>query len=492
MAGAAVTVDQAIKEIGKERPIPKANPKVPQPVVAPNIKNIRNDFVPPNQDPPLLSPTIADAPFDANQAKVHQMAWANHFGLPVNYKNSMGMELVLIPPGEFTMGSSKSDKDSQADEHPERRIKITEGCWMGAFEVTNSQYARVMGMPPVAANDERIAVGNTSWDDASDFCARLSATPQEEQAGIVYRLPTEAEWEYACRAGTNQAYFWGDDGTRNSEFALSDQPAIVGQRAANHWGLYDIQGNLTEWCSDWYGPYASGESVDPTGPSSGTHRVHRGSSWGEKELNLAFYCRSATRRNFVQNQKYPTVGFRVVGTLKAGKSEVPPVVPPASTVDEPDSEQVVSLGTFQKSGSLWIKLTSARIDYVELKSLFGDTSKTTEKSLLCTFHVRNTDERKIYTFHDGRFGSNHFFMKDDVGNTIRRVSMGSSEIANAIPSSHDIQPSEEATIIRAFKIPPPKTEHLVLSVDLAAFSGSGQAHFKLKASEIRGFPPSKP
>ena len=227
---------------------------------------------------------VAVAPFDAKQAQAHQEAWAKHSGLPVNYKNSIGMELVLIPPGEFTMGSPKNDTDSRADEQPERRVKITKGRWMGAFEVTHSQYARVMGMPPVAANDERRAVGTLSWDGATGFCARLSATPQEGQAGIVYRLPTEAEWEYACRAGTTQPFFWGDDGTRSGEFVLTDQPAIVGQRAANHWGIYDIQGNLTEWCSDWHGPYPAGESVDPIGPSSGTNRVDQPGRCREKGL----------------------------------------------------------------------------------------------------------------------------------------------------------------------------------------------------------------
>ena len=167
----------------------------------------------------------------------------------------------------------------------------------------------------------------------------------------------------------------------------------------------------------------------------------------------------------------------------------PPVVPPAPNVDEPDTEQAVPLATFHKSGSLWIKLTIARVDFVEIKSMFGgDTSQSAEKYLLCTFHVRNTDERKIVTFHDGGLGTNHFSMRDDVDNSIRGVSMGFSDnIVGAISTGHDLQPGEEATIIEVFKIPPPKTKHLILSVDLAAFSGEGKAKFKLPASEIKGF-----
>ena len=168
----------------------------------------------------------------------------------------------------------------------------------------------------------------------------------------------------------------------------------------------------------------------------------------------------------------------------------PPVVPPAPNADEPDTEQSLPLATFHKSGSLWIKLTIARVDFVEMKSSFGrDTSQSAEKYLLCTFHVRNTDERKIVTFHDGGFGTNHFSMRDDVDNSIRGVSLGfSDKIVGAISSGHDLQPGEEATIIQVFKIPPPKTKHLILSVDLAAFSGEGKVKFKLPASEIKGFP----
>ncbi|MFO1004650.1 MAG: hypothetical protein U0929_01725 [Planctomycetaceae bacterium] len=150
-------------------------------------------------------------------------------------------------------------------------------------------------------------------------------------------------------------------------------------------------------------------------------------------------------------------------------------------------DKALALATFHKADSLWIQLTEAKVDYVELKSLIGDaTSQSTEKYLICKIQVRNTDEKKIVTFNDAGIGPNHFSMRDDVDNIIRGVSTGvSNQIVGAISSGYDIQPGEEATVIKVFKVPPPKTEYVILSVDLAAFSKQGGARFKIEAKDIR-------
>ena len=150
-------------------------------------------------------------------------------------------------------------------------------------------------------------------------------------------------------------------------------------------------------------------------------------------------------------------------------------------------DKALALATFHKADSLWIQLTEAKVDYVDLKSLIGGaTSQSTEKYLICKFQVRNADERKIVTFNDAGIGPNHFSMRDDVDNIIRGVSTGvSNQIVGAISSGHDIQPGEEATVIKVFKVPPPKTEYVILSVDLAAFSKQGDARFKIEAKDIR-------
>ena len=154
---------------------------------------------------------------------------------------------------------------------------------------------------------------NVNWHDAVEFCRKLS-----EKAGLEYRLPTEAEWEYACRAGTTTAYSLGDDASELGEYAwYSENPRdvgqeyahIVGQKKPNPWGLYDMHGNVWEWCSDWHGDYPSGSVTDPAGPSSGSSRVGRGGSW----LYEAGYCRSAHRLPSLPTRFGPgdNAGFRI-------------------------------------------------------------------------------------------------------------------------------------------------------------------------------------
>ncbi len=176
----------------------------------------------PQEQAAAAAPPPAVAPFDAEQAKRHQEAWAKHLGVPVEVTNSVGMKLVLIPAGEFMMGSLESDKVALIGEKPQHRVRITKPFYLGAREVTQEQYEHVMGINPshfsgggkgadkVSHQDtRRFPVETVSWDDAVLFGDKLSAIPDERDARRTYRLPTEAEWEYACRAGTTTACHYG-------------------------------------------------------------------------------------------------------------------------------------------------------------------------------------------------------------------------------------------------------------------------------------------
>jgi formylglycine-generating enzyme required for sulfatase activity len=199
----------------------------------------------------------------------------------LNLARGVKLELVWIPPGEFMMGSN----DEEDVEKPAHRVKLTKGFWMGKYEVTQEQYEAVVGSNPSRFKGANNPVEQVTWDDAVAFCRKVGG-----------RLPTEAEWEYACRAGTTTRYHSGrkhDDCERvgwtidNS----GETTHAVGGKQANAWGLHDVHGNVWEWCADSYGDYPSAEAVDPTGPDSGQKRVLRGGSW----YDYSVYCRSTFR-----------------------------------------------------------------------------------------------------------------------------------------------------------------------------------------------------
>lgn len=225
---------------------------------------------------------------------------------------------VFIPPGTFRMGSPTNEVDRDADEGPQTDVTLTHGFYMAKYKVTQRDYQRVTtAYPSVFTGDFDRPVETVSWEDATNYCAML--TRREQAAGLIppnasYRLPTEAEWEYACRAWTSTRFSYGDDpGYTNLEkYAwFLDNSAhtthVVGEKLPNPWGLYDMHGGLWEWCWDWYGPYRGGVAVDPTGPAAGWNHVFRGGSWGCQ----ASRCRSAIRDADAENQT-GYVGFRVV------------------------------------------------------------------------------------------------------------------------------------------------------------------------------------
>jgi formylglycine-generating enzyme required for sulfatase activity len=237
---------------------------------------------------------------------------------PKEITNSIGMKLVLIPKGTFMMGAP-FDEEGASNDEAQHKVSISNEYYLGAYEVTQSQYEKVMGANPSVFNDRAIEgdssvhpVENVTWVNAVVFCKKLSKLPEEKADGRVYRLPTEAEREYACRAGSKSAYSFGESSKSLGDYAWfninsNSQTHPVGEKKANARGLYDMHGNLAEWCSDWYGEYPKGAVSDPTGPTMGTDRVNRGGCW----LYLAANCRSASRNWAKSSYQDGLLGFRV-------------------------------------------------------------------------------------------------------------------------------------------------------------------------------------
>lgn len=317
-------------------PGPIAEPKPPAIAPAPSSQNVVPEnpvpAIAPPPDPQSTVPTIpppAIAPFGAEQARAHQEAWAKFLGQQVVETDSVGLKLVIIPPGEFEMGMSHEEIDAAIraagnatpkfienlhSQGPRHHVKITKPFFIGMHEVTVGQFRQFVEATNYKTDLARLgkAVGlnkdkwlarrqydwqkmgqfepsddhpvvNIDWNDAVAFCEWLSNREQR-----AYRLPTEAEWEYACRAGTTTKFFWGDEDGQSSQFmwltvagsSALDHP--VGQKKPNAFGLCDILGNAFEPCQDWYSPgyYSRSPVEDPRGPESGKNRVVRGLPWG--------------------------------------------------------------------------------------------------------------------------------------------------------------------------------------------------------------------
>jgi formylglycine-generating enzyme required for sulfatase activity len=235
--------------------------------------------------------------------------------------NSIGMKLVPIAKGKLQMGSLRNLKaEGYRFTEPLHEVTLTRDYYLGACEVTQAQYLKVMGNNPSYFQGDQVngvdssnhPVDRVSWEDAVEFCKRLSELPEELAAGREYRLPTEAEWEYACRAGSNAPFGFGglelydDYGWFNSNSKGLSQP--VGQKEMSDWSLYDMHGNVMEWCSDWAGDYPEGAVSDPSGPKEGYSRMIRGGAW----LTPAVLGKSGCRAfHFPPDTRSDYVGFRV-------------------------------------------------------------------------------------------------------------------------------------------------------------------------------------
>jgi formylglycine-generating enzyme required for sulfatase activity len=223
-----------------------------------------------------------------------------------------GIKLVLIPAGTFIMGSADDEADRGADESPQTRVTLTKDFYLGATDVTQGQYESVMGTNPSDFKSEGrdAPVEEVSWDDAMAFCQKLTErerTSGRLPEGYAFTLPTEAQWEYACRAGTTGAYATDPAETSWYDRNSGGTTHPVGAKLPNAWGLYDMTGNVYQWCADWYAKrYPGGEVTDPTGPDSGSVHVLRGGGWYYDRS----YCRSAYR-DFDPGYRANFIGFRV-------------------------------------------------------------------------------------------------------------------------------------------------------------------------------------
>lgn len=235
-----------------------------------------------------------------------------------HWTNSIGMKFCLIPEGSFMMGSPESEARRETDEGPQHQVTISKSFYMGQSEVTQKEYEEIMGNNPSNFKGNNLPVEIVSWNDAKEFCRKLSL-----KDGKTYRLPTEAEWEYACRADTNLAFHFGNrldaskanfDGNKPYGIASTgvnlQKTAEVGSFKANAWGLNDMHGNVSEWCEDYYVSdyYENSEKIDPQGPSSGTFRVCRGGGWSYDAGDI----RSAYRSAYKPTEAYYDIGFRVI------------------------------------------------------------------------------------------------------------------------------------------------------------------------------------
>jgi formylglycine-generating enzyme required for sulfatase activity len=231
------------------------------------------------------------------------------------------MKLVLLAEGTFQMGSPESEAGRRANEGPRHEITLTKPFYMSVCPVTQAQYQRLVGKNPAKFPGPDQPVEYVSWEEAAAFCRKLSEHPEEK--GRRYRLPTEAEWEYACRAGTTGPFFFGaslgqSQGNFDTQFPYGDgEPGVPAQRTTpvtayppNHFGLHDMHGNVWEWCGDWLDAqyYRQSPKRDPQGPATGHFRVIRGGSW----RNHATFCRSAARNGLAPTARDNCTGFRVV------------------------------------------------------------------------------------------------------------------------------------------------------------------------------------
>ena len=263
---------------------------------------------------PPGTPAPAIAPVDAKKAKEHQVAWAKHLGVPVEITNCIGMKLVLIPPGEFDMGSPKElieeelktpgieawYRDHLPSEAMQHRVRIAKPYWLSVTHVTQEEYQGVMGSNPSNfQGDPKRPAEMVSWNDAVEFCRRLSDLPSERATKRRYGLPSEAQWEYACRAGTTTRWYFGDNAGGLVDIAWFKKNSggkthPVGQKSPNAWGLYDMHGNVRQWCQDWYYGefYDPSPADDPTGATGPSFHAYRGGGWDAG----SGLCRSAAQR----------------------------------------------------------------------------------------------------------------------------------------------------------------------------------------------------
>lgn len=290
-------------------------PRLPEPPVESTVRQAV-DPVKPASEVALPAPEPSEAPGFAGRT------WPPAGSVQkenVHFEIGSGkiLEMVWIPAGSFTMGSNSSENGHRRDEAPPTPVTLTSGFWIGKFEVTQDQWLAVMDqLPANFRGDLERPVESVSWEDAIAFCAALNTRLGNDPrlpAGARFTLPTEAQWEFACRAWTRSAYHSGDSEAdlQNLGWFYKNSrkgPQAVGGKQPNAFGLYDMHGNVSEWCLDFYAPYSGQPVSDPQGPSDGIRKVYRGGSWYDPGKN----CRSATRFSDRIFATFDVVGLRVV------------------------------------------------------------------------------------------------------------------------------------------------------------------------------------
>lgn len=231
---------------------------------------------------------------------------------PSSFTNPLGMQFIKVLPRSFTMGSP----DTETGRHNTETlhvVTISNPFFIQRTEVTQLQWKTIMGQNPSGFDGENRPVENISWRDVQEFIERLN----QRDKRVLYRLPTEAEWEYAARGGRKTPYYFGGDVEKLGHYAwyrqnASGQTHPVAQKGPNPLGLYDMHGNVWEWVQDFYGDYPESSAVDPTGPETGHIRVRRGGGW----MSTRFSCRSAARSGNAEDYRVFSVGFRLVSEIK--------------------------------------------------------------------------------------------------------------------------------------------------------------------------------
>ena len=233
---------------------------------------------------------------------------ANSDNITISVMDGISIDMVRVEAGTFTMGATAEMEDPEDDEKPTHQVTLTNDYYIGKYEVTQALWKAVMGNNPSYFKGDNLPVEQVSWYDCQEFLSKLNRI-----TGKTFRLPTEAEWEYAARGG-NKSRGYQYSGSNN----LSDvawygdnsgyKPHAVGTKEPNELGIYDMSGNVYEWCQDWKGAYSSSSQVNPTGANSGSDRVHRGGNW----LYSAEQCRSSCRLYSTPDYRYPGFGLRLV------------------------------------------------------------------------------------------------------------------------------------------------------------------------------------
>ena len=342
---------------------------------------------------------LGPRPAWAVEAAERQRRAAAELGLPVAdtlEPSGVAMRLALIPAGTFQMGSPRSERCRSEDESPRRQVTVSRAFYMGVCEVTQAQYEAVTGANPSDLVGSARPVERVSWAEARRFCEALST-----RTGRTVRLPTEAEWEYACRAGSAGVFGFGKSSRHLHKHANycelantdlvpwrneyhndgHDRTAPVGSYPANAWGLHDMHGNVWEWCGDWYDErgYEGAARADPTGPPAGAERVVRGGSW----LNNAANCRSANRGGKPPDQRSYAVGFRVVVEVAGpkGRKGTAGDVSRRMTSAQPEGRLVVATGASpwweaaEQQSPRRGRLTLRRRPYASIAPLRGSCEK---------------------------------------------------------------------------------------------------------------------